>query len=409
MFALIDANNFFVSCERVFQPNLKNKPVVVLSNNDGCVIARSNESKALGIKMGQPFHEVKDKYRGLNVRSANFTLYGDMSNRLMTLIENQSPNIEIYSIDESFVEIGNYHALESWAYELRRLILQSTGLPTSVGIGRTKVLAKLANNLAKKSCGIHIIKPEHESDTLKATHVADLWGVGRKLNTRLLDIGIYNAHQLSNADSNLIRRKFSVVLSRIQEELNGFSRLPLELLIEPRKEIMVSRSFGVPITEKDQLRKAIDKFVEEGSAKLRKQHSEAGLLSVTINTNRFNKSDKQYHRTAQIKLPYATSNSKAIRTYALQLINALHKPEYKYKRAGILLTGLSPAMHKQATLFEQAPSNELDRIKDKINQRYGRMMLKPAILVGANQQWQMRRHYLSSQYTTNWKHLPKVI
>lgn len=408
MFALIDANNFYVSCERVFQPKLKNKPVVVLSNNDGCVIARSNESKALGIKMGQPFHEVKEAYSGLNVRSANFSLYGDMSIRLMAVIESQSPNIEVYSIDESFVEIGDFHSLELWAHDLKSLIFRSIGLPTCVGIGRTKVLAKLANSLAKKGCGVHIIKSEHEEDTLKATQVGDLWGIGRKLNIRLTDIGIYNAYQFSKAEPNMIRQKFSIVLTKMQEELQGSSRLPLELLIEPRKEIMVSRSFGEPITDKEQLRKAITKFVEEGSAKLRKQNSEANFLSVTVNTNRFNQTDRQYHRSVQIKLPFATSSSKAIRFYALQLIETLYKDNYKYKRAGILLANLTPAMQHQETLFEEAPLNELDIVKDSINRRFGRMALKPAALVGKNQQWEMRRNYLSFQYTTNWKHLPEA-
>jgi DNA polymerase V len=408
MFALIDAINFYVSCERVFQPTLKNRPVVVLSNNDGCVIARSNESKALGIKMGQPFHQLKGVYRDLSVRSANFTLYGDMSNRLMAVIESQSPNIEVYSIDESFVEIGDYHSIEQWSHDLRGLIFRSTGLPTCVGVGRTKVLAKLANSPAKKGCGVHLIKPENETDTLLATQVGDLWGIGRNLNARLIDIGIYSAQQLARAEPNLIRDRFSIVVSKIQDELNGLSRLPLTLVIEPRKEIMVSRSFGQPITEKDQLRKAIDKFIEEGSAKLRKQHSETNLLSVTLNTNTFNKTDRQYHRSAQRKLPYATSNSKALRTHALQLIEALFKPGYKYKRAGILLANLSPAMQHQETLFEGAPSNDMDSVKDRINQRFGRLVLRPAALIGNNQQWQMRREFLSPQYTTNWQHLPEV-
>jgi len=402
MFALIDANNFYVSCERVFQP------VVVLSNNDGCVISRSNEAKSLGIKMGQPFHEVKGKYRDLSIRSTNFTLYGDMSNRLMRIIESQSPNIEVYSIDESFVELGAFHDVESWANNLRDLISKSIGLPTCVGIGRTKVLAKLASTLAKKGHGVHCIKLEQEKDTLKATKVGDLWGVGRKLSVGLIDVGIYNADQLSLADSNFIRNKFSIVLSRIQEELNGVSRLPLELITEPRKEIMVSRSFGQPIVDKEQISKAIGKFVEEGSAKLRRQGSEASLLSVSLNTNTFNKTDKQYHRSAQVKLPYATSSSKAIRTHALQLVDSIFKSEHKYKRAGILLGGLLPAMNHQATLFDTRETNCIDDVKDQINKRFGSAVLKPASLVGENQQWKMRRNYLSLQFTTNWQHILEV-
>ena len=449
MFALIDANNFYVSCERVFQPRLKNQPVVVLSNNDGCVIARSNESKALGIKMGQPFHEVKGVYDGLHVRSANFALYGDMSNRLMAIIKAHSPNIQVYSVDEAFVEIGDDTSIECWANELTSHIFRSIGLPNCIGLGRTKVLAKLANELAKqngisaqsnsskknkdnkkdniattartaaqKTIGsktiaskktgqdsVYIINPDDEQQILKATPVGDLWGVGRRLNEHLNQIGIENAYQLSIADPGMIRAKFSITVNKIQEELNGLSRLPLDVITEPKKAIIVSRSFGNSINTVEQLRKAIDKFVEEGSLKLRNQQSDANLLSVSISTSTYKKKD---HCTAQIKLPCATSSSKIIRAHALHLIENLYKRGCQYKRAGILLSNLTPSEQYQTDLFNDGEHDEVDIIKDQINHRFGKMTLQPGTLIGNHQQWKMKRQYLSQQYTTNWQHLIKV-
>lgn len=409
MFALIDANNFYVSCERVFQPELKNKPVIVLSNNDGCAIARSNEAKALGIKMGAPVHQLVDlidKYQ-VQLRSANFTLYGDLSDRLMTIIERESPNIEVYSIDESFVEIGEYHKLDQWGNDLRSKLLMEVGLPTCVGIGRTKVLAKLANHLAKKSTGVFILNQANEQSVLSVTPVGELWGIGRKLNQHLMNMGIYTAWQLAKADRSMIRNRFSVVVSRLQDELNGISTLELELTKEKRKEIVVSRSFGDLVTQKSQLRLAITKFVEDGTYKLRQQGSEAGVLRVLVNSNRFSNKDKQYHRSLSIKLPEASNCSSTLNHYAMMAIDELYRPDIKFKRAGIMLVDLTDTVCKQQSIFHQASHKEsIDIVKDQINARYGRATIKPASLFTAGKQnWEMNRNYLSKSFTTSWHEL----
>ncbi len=410
MFALVDANNFYVSCERAFQPELNNKPTIVLSNNDGCAIARSNEVKALKIPMGEAIHKIHSQVQlhGIQIRSANFTLYGDMSSRFMSVIEKHSPNIEVYSVDEAFVNIGTYRDTGTWAEQLRANLYQHIGLPSSIGVARTKVLAKLANRLAKKSSGTFIIRPVDEQKVLSVTPVGDLWGIGRRISERLMKMGIYTAWQLARANTRLMRKTFSVVMSRIQDELNGKPVMELELETESRQQIVVSRSFGETVTDKRQLQLAITKFVEEGSRKLRKQDSEARLLSVALNTNPYSSRDKQYHRSCDLKLPYSTSNSRCINHYAQLLIDKLYKQDYHYKRAGIVLMNLTQAGDHQADLFNAAPDNELDKAKDKINERFGRMMLKPASLITDKQNWKMKRNFLSRQFTTNWMHLPEV-
>ncbi len=410
MFALVDANNFYVSCERAFQPELNNRPTIVLSNNDGCAIARSNEVKALGVAMGEPIHKIQNQVQlhAIQIRSANFTLYGDMSSRFMSIIEKHSPNIEVYSVDEAFVDIGTYHNTNIWAEQLREKLLQHLGLPSSVGVARTKVLAKLANKLAKKSNGTFIIQPSDEQKILSVTPVGDLWGIGRRNSEKLMAMGIYTAWQLARANIRLLRKTFSVVMSRIQDELNGQTVMALEIETEPRQQIIVSRSFGETVMDKHQLQLAVTKFVEEGSRKLRKQNSETRLLSVALNTNPYSNRDKQYHRSCELKLPYSTSNSQCINHYAQLLIDKLYREGYHYKRAGIVLMNLTQEGNHQADLFNVASANKLDKTKDAINERFGRMMLKPASLIAEKQNWKMKRNYLSKQFTTNWQQLPEV-
>lgn len=411
MYALIDANNFYVSCERVFQPTLKNKPVIVLSNNDGCAIARSNESKIIGIKMGAPLHMIKSLINQYDVqlRSANFTLYGDMSSRMMSIIERESPNIEVYSIDESFVQIGNYAEVDRWSTELRKTILKEVGLPTSVGVARTKVLAKLANSLAKKSGGSFTLRKEDEHFILSATPINAIWGIGSQLSASLMSMGIFTAQQFIQTDQNLIRDTFSVVLARIHSELRGESVLALEEHAPTRKEILVSRSFGDPVTTQEQICLAISKFIEDGSRKLRKQGSETQLLTVFLKTNRFSKSAKQYSNAIQVKLPYASSDTKMLNHYAQYLIDRIYREGYEYKKAGIRLSSLSDANHHQNDLFSNRPEATSDIVKDNINIRFGSATLKSASLISKNQKWKMKRNFLSQSYTTNWNELPLAI
>lgn len=411
MFALIDANNFYVSCERVFQPKLNNKPVIVLSNNDGCAIARSNEAKIIGIKMGAPLHMIKNMISEYDVqlRSANFTLYGDMSSRFMTIVKRESPNIEVYSIDESFIHIGDYAEVDRWSVELRETVLKELGLPTSIGVARTKVLAKLANSLAKKSGGSFTLRENDEKRVLASTPVCDVWGIGGQLSASLMGMGIFTAQQFIQADSNLIRDTFSVVVARIQSELQGNSVLELEENKPIRKEILVSRSFGEPVITQQQINLAVSKFIEDGSRKLRGQESEARLLTVFLKTNRFSKSAKQYSNVIQVKLPYSTSDTETLSHYAQILVERIYRNGYEYKKAGIRLSSLTDANSYQNDLFSNRSSGKIDTVKDSINIRFGRTTLKSAVLVSKNQSWKMKRNFLSQSYTTNWNQLPVAI
>jgi len=424
---LIDANNFYVSCERVFQPELHNKPTIVLSNNDGCVIARSNESKAIGIPMGAPLHTVQQliKQHRINIRSTNFTLYGDMSRRFMSVIESLSPNIEIYSIDEAFVDISKHHNtvpcsenwIDNWADTLQEKIFHDVGLPASIGLGETKVLAKLANKIAKQNqLSYYRIKTDGASDILAATAVNDIWGIGRRTAAQLNNMGVQNALQFRALNSALLRKTFSVVLSRIQDELKGHSTLPLDALVEnnidnkaePRQQIIVSRSFGERVNNIHQIRLAITKFIEEGTKKLRGQYSHAGELCVSISTNSYAKRDKQHHRSIKVNLAVSSNNTHYINRYAQSLVGQIYREGFSYKRAGIMLSDLSPQNQQQHSLFDTQLNHNVDCVKDKINQRYGAATIQAASLFASNQHWKMRRQYLSKQFTTNWQHLAEV-
>lgn len=411
MFALIDANNFYVSCERVFQPALKNEPLIVLSNNDGCAIARSNEAKVIGVKMGAPLHTIKDLIDefGVHIRSANFTLYGDMSSRFMAVVKRESPNIETYSIDESFIHLGEYAEVHHWSQSLREKVLKEVGLPCSVGVGRTKVLAKLANSLAKKCGGTFVLDAENERKVLMTTPVNDIWGIGGQLSARLMKMGVFTAQQFVESDTNLIRQTFSVVLSRIQSELKGESVLALEQHSPSRKEIVVSRSFGEPITSQEQIVLAVTKFITDASYKLRKQKSEARILTVFIKTNRFSKTAKQYSNAIQLPLPFATAETKMLNHYAIWLIKRIFKPGYEYKKAGIRLSCLSDEGQSQGDLFSRKPSHTSDAVRDSINLRFGRSTLRPASLISKHQGWVMKRNHLSQRYTTKWSELPVAV
>jgi DNA polymerase V len=408
MIALIDINNCYVSCERIFQPELNNKPVIVLSNNDGCAIARSNEAKALGIKMGQPLYQLTDVIQShdVQVRSANFTLYGDMSHRIMTIIAELTPKIEIYSIDECFADVAGISNIEAWTKDLRKTIYQWTGLPVSIGIARTKVLSKLANKVAKSCSGVYLISANDEHDILAATRIDDLWGVGRKLSISLKSLGIYTAMQLVNSPDQLVKDKFSVVLSRLQKELRGESVFAIDDHIEAKQQIVCSRSFGQMITDKDQLHQALLKFVSLATEKLRRQKSEARCLQVVINTNPYSKNAKQYHRSATVTLPTHTSNTTVIARYASRLLNQLFRPGYQYQRAGIMLMDIAPAQCHQYDLIETPSNDQLDDVKDMINRRFGRNKIMPARLVAKNQHWEMRQDMLSKKFTTSWADLP---
>ncbi len=414
MFALIDCNNFYVSCERVFNPKLEGKPVVVLSNNDGCVIARSNESKALGFKMGDPIFQKKDIVRKYQVFvcSSNFRLYGDMSNRVMTLLKAFSPDYEIYSIDEIFLRLDGFDTVDLTEYgkHIRQTVYQSVRIPVSVGIGPTKTLAKLANFFAKKQALFEgVCKINHQQEILPhllQVNLEDIWGVGRQWAAKLRQVGIANAHDLACADHQQIKKKFNVMLARTVLELQGISCMGLEDVV-PRKNILVSRSFGRPIIEFTDLREAVAHFATRAAEKLREQHSYASGMMVFVRTNPFNKTDLQYSNSICLKFPKETDNTAWILKTAMHGLKAVYRDGYKYKKAGAMLLDLLPNSIMQNDLFidnEKMNNKKLMDVIDNINGKYGKQTIQYAIC-GYRKAWAMNQERVSPGYTTRWNEL----
>jgi DNA polymerase V len=416
--ALVDCNNFYVSCERVFQPELRGKPVVVLSNNDGCVIARSNEAKALGIAMGVPWHLHREHFAAASiiVRSSNYTLYGDMSSRVMSVLSRFTPDLEIYSIDEAFLCMGGFGArLESHARALRAAVFQWTGIPVSVGIAPTKTLAKVANHAAKtnqKHGGAVLLLDEAIQDAeLASIELTDLWGVADRLAARLRAIGINTPLELKRGDPRLLRERLGVVTARLALELRGVCCLDLERDIPDRKSIMASRSFGRPVTALAELREAVASFTSRAAEKLRRQHLATASLMVFIETNRFKPGDAQHYAVRPMRLPVATSDSAKLIGAALAGLAAIWRDGYRYKKAGVVLLDLHPSAAVQEGLFEKrddARRVTLMRTVDRLNIRFGRDTV--CFAAGGHRQrpWKLRREFLSPCYTTAWDGLLQV-
>lgn len=414
MFALIDCNNFYVSCERVFNPKLEGKPVVVLSNNDGCVVARSNESKALGFKMGDPIFQRMDLVRKhkVIVYSSNYRLYGDMSNRVMTLLKNFAPEYEIYSIDEMFLEFSGFESwdLTKYGKDIKQTIYQGVGMPVSVGIGPTKTLAKVANFFAKKHpvfegvCELRDINRIYPM--LSNLGVGDVWGVGRQWADKLKAIGITNALDLAKSDHTMIKKKFNVVLARTVLELQGIPCLSLES-VAPRKNIMVSRSFGRPILDFNNLREAVANFATKAAEKLRAQNSYASGMMVFVRTNPFSKTDVQYSNSICLKFPKETDSTMWILKTASQGLKTIFRDGYKYKKAGTMLLDILPNTLGQNDLFideEKMNNPKLMDVLDAINTKYGRQTVQFAIC-GYRKAWSMSQERVSPAYTTRWSDL----
>jgi DNA polymerase V len=363
-FALGDVNNFYVSCERVFQPKLDNVPLVVLSNNDGCADARSNEVKALGVEMGTPWFKLKDlaRQRGILAFSSNYALYGDMSNRVATILRDFSPDIEVYSVDESFLRIESVAHLYGGAPAMGRLmrerIKQWTGLPVCVGCGPTKTLAKLANHLAKKNavfngvCDLHALSRPERLQWMHKIEVGEIWGVGRRISNRLQALDIHTVLDLRNASPKQIRAQFGVVMERTCSELRGVSCLELEDLAPPKQQIMSSRSFGTPAESIAELSEAVSTYVTRATEKLRQQGSVAAAVHVFVQTNRFNDNEPQYSAGLLVPLPDPSDDTRVLTQYALMGLKAIFKPGYRYKKAGIMLTLLSDKSARQGSLFD---------------------------------------------------------
>jgi DNA polymerase V len=419
--ALIDVNNFYVSCERVFNPKLNNKPVVVLSNNDGCAVARSNEVKALGVGMGAPWFKFKDlaKQHGIIAMSSNYALYADMSNRVMSILRQYSPNQEVYSIDESFLDLTEFQSrdLVRYGQQMRQRILQWTGLPVCVGVGSTKTLSKLANHCAKKRaefksvCNFNTMSSQDLDALLSQIEVGEIWGVGRKLAPKLQALGFNTVLDLKRANPERLRQQFSVVMEKTIHELNGTVCIEMEEVSPAKQQILSSRSFGHPVTDYNSLAESITLYMSRAAEKLRKQQSYAGSVYVYIRTSPFKLDEPFYSNGMTISLPSPSDDSRQLVNVALWGLKQIYKPNYNYAKAGVMLSELLPAAGVQTDLFSQTQiSNKSDDLMiamDKINKKMGKESIKLAS-EGFKRPWKMRQENKSPSYTSNWGELVKV-
>lgn len=417
MIALVDVNNFYVSCERVFAPELRRRPVVVLSNNDGCVIARSNEAKALGITMGKPYFQIEylvEKEK-LVVFSSNYTLYGDMSARVMEALQMFSAETEIYSIDEAFLDLRlegeeklKFQTISDKAYFIKQKLYQWTGLPVSVGIAPNKTLAKIANRVAKqKRLGVFEISDEKLRDeVLREMPVADVWGIGYRSSLKLRALGIENAFQLKNLDRRHARKLLSVTGARIVEELSGTVCLPLELVPPPKKNICCSRSFGVLVESFDDLKEALECYLANAGLNMRKGNLTARAVTVFLSTNRFAKTE-QYSNSITIELANATNSTRELRDWTQKGLKQIFKKGYKYKKVGIILQGLQPERAETVRLYGEETYEKDKRLMqamDKITRKFGRETIRFGLPSKAKN-WQMRSEMKSFCYTTKLKEI----
>ena len=416
MYALADCNNFYASCERVFEPHLEQKPVVVLSNNDGCIIARSQEAKDVGFKMGEPIFKCRDRVKQHNVivRSSNFSLYGDMSRRVMQTIRLFAPDVEIYSIDEAFIKLDGLIGRD-YEKEMRRMrsaVLQWTGIPISIGIGKTKTLAKLANHYAKKNietAGVSQI-PQNPNEMLRKVEVGDVWGIGRRWSEKFRNIGVRTALDLAQLDPKLIQQKFNVVAMKTAMELRGRTQFRLEQSPEQRKTLLRSRSFSKSVTTWHELSESIASHATRAAEKLRNEDLVAGVLKVFFHTSLFNHKKPRHSASATIELIPPTNITHTIIKAALGSARPLWKEGFEYKRAGVYLIDLAKEQ-VQASLFESKEDKLLDKrmmsVLDAVNRSMGAGTLHFAA-TGFTKVMQMRQLQRSPRYTTHWDELPQV-
>ncbi len=416
IFGLIDCNSFYASCERVFRPDLAKVPIVVLSNNDGCVIARSYDAKPY-VKMGEPYFQIKHKLKqhGIVPFSSNYALYGDMSERVMALIESMVPAVEVYSIDEAFVDLSGINDLDSLGRKIRSQVLRCTGIPVGVGIAHTKTLAKLANHTAKRlqtQTGgvVNICDPVKRDWVLRNTDVAEVWGVGRRMKLRLDGMGIKTAMDLAKADAWTLRKNFSVVIEKTARELAGTACLELDEPDPPKQEICCSRMFGKRLTELAPIKEAVATYVMRASEKLRAQNSLCKRIRVSIRTGMFNPDEAKYANGVLIELPYPTDDLRLLTKAAVNAVERVFRPGFKYSKAEVMLVNLCQPSEFTEDLFATTQSVEatnLMTVLDKINERWGRGTLRSAG-VPINPDWAMRREMMSQSYTTKLDQLWRV-
>ncbi len=418
--ALADCNNFYASCERAFNPGLKHRPIVVLSNNDGCIIARSNEAKDLGIPMGKPLHEVRaliDRHR-IAVFSSNYALYGDLSRRVMTILGRHAPQQEIYSIDECFLDLTGIADVAAHATMIRSDVKQKTGIPVSVGIAPSKTLAKLANHCAKKLvpwqqegvCNFHELAGSELDRVLQALPVSEVWGIGPRLALKLAGEKLLTVFDLKTAPPRQLKARYNVLLERIVRELNGEACLELEEVAPPKQQIVASRSFGIKTCDYNEVHAALATHVSAAAEKLRRQHSTTSLLTVFLRTNPFCERDAQLSRSVAVPLVVPSDDTLLLQQAANAGLQHIFAPGYLYHKVGVMLDALQPRSTQQPDLFtreEPAARRQLLSTLDQINRRFGRHALRSAAeLLG--DQWQMRQAHRSPRYTTCWEELLQV-
>lgn len=412
--ALIDCNNFYVSCERRFNPKIETEPVIVLSNNDGCVVSRSNEVKSY-IPMGSPFFKIEHFVcpMKINVFSSNYELYGDMSKRVVKTIREFTDEVEINSIDECFLDLSGQRETVDFARQIKDSVKQITGIPTAIGIGETKTLAKVANKLAKKyskTKGIlDLTNHKNIDEILKIVDVGDVWGVGKKSSIKLNNYGIFTAYDLKYANDYLISKELTIVGSKIQKELNGIQCYDFEKVHSKRKEICCSRSFSSLVEDLEQLSEAITDYVWRACIRLRKQKSVAEEISVFLTTNTFKKDEPQYINSFRAKLPYATSDSIQIAKTAKETLKRIYRNGFRYRKVGITISKIRPESSKQLGLLFSNEKNlkaeKLMKVVDAINEKFRKNTLNVASNIALKKKWSMKRGKLSQRFTTNWNEL----
>ena len=412
---LVDCNSFYVSCERLFNPKIRRKPVVVLSNNDGCIISRSNEAKALGIKMGEPYFKAKDIIikNNVNVFSSNYSLYGDLSRRVMRTLKRFNSDIEVYSIDEAFMDLSNFSdkEIEEVGKEIRSTVLKWTGIPTSIGISKTKTLSKVANHIAKKTkAGVtSLIGIENLDPILEKVEINDVWGVGRQLTKFYQKNGIYNAKQLKNKSNTWIKKCSNVLSSRTAMELRGISCIELEKTTSKRKSCVVSRSFGKRVENFQELKEAVASYCLNASEKLRSENLVAKALTVFVRTSPFQRNFGYYSNSKTIDFPIATNNSIETVKTAITILESIYKNGYRYQKAGVMFSGLSDENSKENLFASEKDEkiNKLMRSIDKTNFRFGRRTLSIAS-AGIQKKWFMKREHSSKIDTADFYCMPTI-
>lgn len=419
VFALVDCNNFYASCEKLFRPDLKDTPVVVLSNNDGCVVARSREAKLLGIKMGVPVFQIKAEMQrhGILAFSSNYALYADLSSRVMRTLEEMAPRVEVYSIDEAFLDLTGIESaisLVEFGQQVRERIGHWIGITVCVGIAPTKTLAKLANHAAKKYPAtqgvVDLTNPERQRRLLALVPVDDVWGVGRRLSKRLNALGITTALDLANASPRAIRDQFSVVLERTVRELNGESCIELEEIPPTKKQIVCSRSFGAKVTQFELLREAVCEYATRATEKLRKEQQQAKVMTVFIRTSPFKDNEPQYSNSASGELLIPSCDTRDFIELSSHLLKRIWKDGFRYAKAGVMLSDFYDPGMFQPGLFDEVStrsnSQQLMSVLDTINQSgAGKVFFAGQ---GTKKDWSMKREHLSPAYTTRWDQLPRV-